>query len=248
MKPRNHGGAPGFQKVGSLLPQILPTQIHSDTTTAQSGTLPRTSSSTGQTVQDETRPCETGQNAGKVGVARTDDAPDHLASPDEIPKILRRIKSGLKDSLVQRIASNEGLNFPSNSEPYSVEREPFYPPRLHPETANQVQAVLDQLAPYLAPAERHQILARSVALLTHYYTPVVEERLLEAVAEDWFDDLCEFPMWVIQEACTYWRRTEPRKRPSPGDIRARCFSTIREWQMLAKKLRITLDRFEKEQD
>jgi hypothetical protein len=36
---------------------------------------------------------------------------------------------------------------------------------------------------------------------------------------DWIEDLVEFPVECIEEACREWRRSQPDKRPTPGHIR-----------------------------
>lgn len=145
---------------------------------------------------------------------------------------------------MRRLAHNERLVFPKDAEPYSVEREAFVPPAIKPEIADKICGILDGLEPLLAPAEREKVLARSVALLSHYFAPDMDARLAQAIAEDWADDLDEFPLWAVREACTQWRRNETRRRPTPGDIRELCQLITRDWARLARKLRLTLEQHE----
>ena len=77
----------------------------------------------------------------------------------------------------------------------------------------------------MAPGDPGAILARVLALLSHYrdrdaLAPQVEA----AIAEDWADDMSEFPAHVVAEAARRWRRhpTKYRFKPLPGDIRALC--------------------------
>jgi hypothetical protein len=55
-------------------------------------------------------------------------------------------------------------------------------------------------------------------LLSHYWTPDDPPELRRAQAEDWIGDLAEFPIGIIEGACTQWRR-EKSRRPTPADIR-----------------------------
>ncbi|WP_406646902.1 hypothetical protein QEZ52_00395 [Aliisedimentitalea scapharcae] len=45
--------------------------------------------------------------------------------------------------------------------------------------------------------------------------------MMQAIAEDWYAELRDFPAWAIQDACRWWMGAENgdrRKRPMPGDI------------------------------
>ena len=75
-------------------------------------------------------------------------------------------------------------------------------------------AVLEQRT---QPAERGALLARILALLSHYRpTPNAPE--VEAyIADDWAEDLGSFPMWAVEAAARNWRRTK-RFRPQICEI------------------------------
>ena len=77
----------------------------------------------------------------------------------------------------------------------------------------------------MAPGDPGAILARVLALLSHYrdHNPLPPQ-VEVAIAEDWADDLSEFPAHVVAEAARRWRRhpTKYRFKPLPGDIRALC--------------------------
>ena len=95
-------------------------------------------------------------------------------------------------------------------------------------TAADVPALRRQMAMVnaaMAPADPGAILARVLALLSHYRDRVPLPTQVEAaIAEDWADDLGEFPAHVVAEAARRWRRhpTKYRFKPLPGDIRALC--------------------------
>jgi hypothetical protein len=59
-------------------------------------------------------------------------------------------------------------------------------------------------------------------LLSHYWTAADDEATRQAQVEDWIDDLVEFDLSIIVEACTRWRRQPGGRRPTPGDIRKFC--------------------------
>ena len=110
-------------------------------------------------------------------------------------------------------------------------------------TANDVPALSRQLAlveDAMTPGESGVILARVHALLAQYrdrdpLPPQVEA----AVAEDWLDDIGEYPAHIVAEACRRWRRhpTKYRFKPLPGDIRAICNELLGQLPVVAGRLR-----------
>lgn len=41
---------------------------------------------------------------------------------------------------------------------------------------------------------------------------------------DWIEALDGLPQWAIEEACRVYLRDQPRRRPTPGDIRQRALT------------------------
>lgn len=74
-----------------------------------------------------------------------------------------------------------------------------------------------------------------MTLLSQYYVPPVGQtpeqeeqarKINEAAADDWFDELKDFPAWAISNACRWWMSADNqdrRKKPLPGDIAERAF-------------------------
>ena len=60
-------------------------------------------------------------------------------------------------------------------------------------------------------------------LLAHYWTTNEPQEVRRAIAEDWLEDLGEFPAEVVEAACREWRQTQSR-RPTPADIRTLCIA------------------------
>jgi len=61
-------------------------------------------------------------------------------------------------------------------------------------------------------------------LLSHYFQPSEADDLRDAALKDWVSDLLPFSQQAIRHACDGYRRDEPRRRPTPGDIRQRAAS------------------------
>lgn len=54
--------------------------------------------------------------------------------------------------------------------------------------------------------------------MNHYWTDNDHLATRQAQVEDWIEDLGEFPIGFVEEACREWRQTETR-RPTPAAIR-----------------------------
>lgn len=110
--------------------------------------------------------------------------------------------------------------FPDSGPARCVER--WSPPALHdPAQVAAVERRLLVLDDALQPSDRGALLARVLALLSHYrmdpHPPEVEQRL----ADDWAEDLYDYPLWAVEDAARTWRRTR-RFKPQPAEIVALC--------------------------
>jgi hypothetical protein len=54
--------------------------------------------------------------------------------------------------------------------------------------------------------------------MNHYWTSDDHPAIRQAQIEDWIEDLIEFPIDIVEEACREWRQTQDR-RPTPSAIR-----------------------------
>ncbi|MEI7607842.1 MAG: hypothetical protein WCJ64_10710 [Rhodospirillaceae bacterium] len=98
-------------------------------------------------------------------------------------------------------------------------------------------ALIEQL---MEPGEPGVVLARIHALLSHYRDHIpLPPQVEAAIAEDWLDDLGDYPAAVVVEACRRWRRDPKRYRfkPLPGDIRALCAEVLGQAPVTANRLR-----------
>lgn len=97
------------------------------------------------------------------------------------------------------------------------------------------RALAEMQATVLAPAPVNHLLARILALLSHYpakgTTPEVEQML----AMDWAEDLGEFPAWAVDAAARLWRRTR-KWRPSIAEMRSLCEEACTGERALAERL------------
>ena len=64
------------------------------------------------------------------------------------------------------------------------------------------------------------ISGRIETLLSHYFQPESPTEVKDAALDDWVDALSIFPQPAIEYACRTYLRNQPRRRPTPGDIRA----------------------------
>ena len=76
----------------------------------------------------------------------------------------------------------------------------------------------------MEPSEPGALLARIHTLLSQYRDKDLPAPVEAAIAQDWLEDLGEFPIWVVVEACKQWRRhpTKFRFKPLIGDILNLC--------------------------
>lgn len=74
------------------------------------------------------------------------------------------------------------------------------------------------------PASGQWVMARVAALLMDYYAADVPASIISMAAEDWAEELSQFPQWAITDAVRWWKgegNPDRRKKPLPGDIAAR---------------------------
>ena len=65
------------------------------------------------------------------------------------------------------------------------------------------------------------IAGRVQTLLSHYFQPDNPMDVQEAAIDDWIDALEPFSKSQIESACSAYIRDQPRRRPTPGDIRSK---------------------------
>ena len=65
------------------------------------------------------------------------------------------------------------------------------------------------------------ITGRIQTLLSHYFQPDAPIELREAALTDWAETLMPFSRQGIEHACANYLRGQPRRRPTPGEIRNR---------------------------
>lgn len=110
------------------------------------------------------------------------------------------------------------------------------PPTLTEQHGRMAQRALDELAAtVLAPVAPDHMLARMLALLSHYPAKGMTPEVEQLVALDWAEDLGEFPAWAIDAAARTWRRTQ-KWRPSIAEMRALCAEACAQERALAQRL------------
>jgi len=106
---------------------------------------------------------------------------------------------------------------------------------------------LQHINQILQPAPPTGRLSRIYTLLAHYPNPGLAPEIEQAIAQDWADDLAEFPQWCLDKACQMWRRDQKRYRfrPLPGDIRQLCLEVVGDLLKIQSRLKILLQPAEK---
>lgn len=87
----------------------------------------------------------------------------------------------------------------------------------------------------LAPASPNHLLARILALLSHYPAKAMTAEVEQMIALDWAEDLGEFPAWAVDHAARVWRRSR-KWRPSIAEMRALCLEACAAERRLAERL------------
>ncbi|WP_188260501.1 hypothetical protein [Azospirillum tabaci] len=104
--------------------------------------------------------------------------------------------------------------------------------------AAMARRALDELiGSILAPASPDHLLARVLALLSHYPAKGTAPEVEHLVALDWAEDLGEFPAWAVDAAARTWRRTQ-KWRPSIAEMRALCEEACAPEWALARRLSV----------
>jgi hypothetical protein len=116
------------------------------------------------------------------------------------------------------------------------EVEFWYPPAVDESTLEAVKAYLKLIDGFLEPADRAALLNRVLALISHYRTDSNPPQVEMMIADDWAEDLGEFPLWVIEDAARQWRRTK-KFRPQISEIRELCEYIVAKERKVQKRLR-----------
>lgn len=122
----------------------------------------------------------------------------------------------------------------SSSGEFLGEIEEWKAPAVTPDQAEEVSRYLQEVEQILEPADRGALLTRVLALLSHYRSDGHPPQVERMIAEDWAEDLQDFPMWAIEAAARWWRRNK-KFRPAICEIRGLC-------EELSEQQRKTRDR------
>ena len=143
-------------------------------------------------------------------------------------------------AVLERGIAERRFLFPDAGPARRAER--WSPPAMqNPAETAAVERRLRALDDALQPAHRGALLARMLALLSHYrmdpHPPEVEQRL----ADDWADDLGAYPLWAVEAAARTWRRTR-RFKPQPVEMVALCEEACGSLRQERDRLRQITDR------
>lgn len=102
------------------------------------------------------------------------------------------------------------------------ERDEWCPPAsVPPDAARDLVRQIIRREEAQRPATEREIAVVLGRLSIHFSTPDRPEEIHRFAAEDWLDDLVEYPLAVLNEAATEWRRSKPWA-PKISEMRALC--------------------------
>ena len=181
----------------------------------------------------EARPAR--ERPAPIAVSRRNPLPERLGLPPGVAPWLAGRQRGLTPTDAQAEAGQSGVR---------VVEDGWTPRPLPPDLVSPARQALVELDRYLAPVPPEQegrVLARVMTLLEHYAGRSRAPDVEEALAGDWLEDVAEYPVWAIEEACRIWRRDPSRTwRPTPGQFRAICEDLIGEARIQRDRLRLVL--------
>jgi hypothetical protein len=159
------------------------------------------------------------------------------AAPSKpVEALLAALPEPLQAALAQGRAARRSLF--SDAGFQDVEEEWSPPVAVTPTQAGLARRALENLRrEVLAPAPPERLLARVLALLSHFPMKGLSAEVEQMVALDWAEDLGEFPIWAVDQAARVWRRTR-KWRPSIAEMRDLCRDACREERRLADRLRL----------
>ena len=146
--------------------------------------------------------------------------------PSPPPKVAALLEVGVRE---------RRLFFPSDGGTRVVE-EWAVPPITGREIAGEICAHLAEVEAILAPADRGTLLARILALLSHFRAEPNPPQIEQMMADDWAEDLAPYPMWAVDEAARQWRRTR-KWRPQICELIALCSQLVGEAELRRQRLR-----------
>ncbi|WP_147041290.1 hypothetical protein [Skermanella aerolata] len=126
----------------------------------------------------------------------------------------------------------------------SVEK-PWRPSPLPVSEIPAAQQALAAFDAYLRPQDwedNGRAMRAIAALLSYYRQPDRAPDLEASVAEQWGEDVEDYPLWAVQEACRIWRREPDNRRgPHPGEFRAICEALVSKARQQRDRLRRCLE-------
>ena len=148
-----------------------------------------------------------------------------VVSTESLPVSARDASTNLPpcpvvSAVLERGIAERRFLFPDAGPARRMER--WSPPALrNPAEAAAMERRLVALGSVLQPAHRGALLARVLALLSHYRIDPHPPEVEQCLADDWAEDLGGYPLWAVEDAARTWRRTK-RFKPQPSEIIALC--------------------------
>jgi hypothetical protein len=142
------------------------------------------------------------------------------------------------DEIARLLYSQEARYRFTETSYYVVEQ--WQPRHMDATQAHSARQFLHLVETVMQPMDKGLLLTRVLALLSHYRSDPNPPEVEYAIAQDWAEDLGEFPGWVVEEAARQWRRTKKFK-PQICEMREACERIDARERTLLKRLRQLID-------
>ena len=109
------------------------------------------------------------------------------------------------------------------------------PKQIDVETRSKLNSYFVQLDAYMTPAPRSALLSRILALLSHYRLEAHSPQVEACIADDWADDLGNYPLWAVNLAARSWRRNK-RFKPQISEMIESCEEAVKELKIIYSRL------------
>ena len=167
------------------------------------------------------------ERRGAPAPARPEAAPPWPTPPEDVLRLIRR---GVVSS---RLVFPEG----GPSREVVVWRAPPITDRA---LLARVEEHLAAVEAWFEPMDRAELLARLLALISHYRVEPQPQQIEMMMADDWAEDLGGYPAWVVEAAARHWRRTK-RFKPQICEMIALCEAECGERRIHRDRLRAMVD-------
>lgn len=134
--------------------------------------------------------------------------------------------------------------FAKDGSGYNGDIEEWHAPDISPEQAKELEKSIGKMESFFCSPEKGALLTRVLALLSHYRSEANPPQVERLIAEDWAEDLYDYPMEAIEYAARWWRRNK-KFRPAICEIRGLCEDYMEKDKIALERMRLTLLKYKR---